>query len=272
MLVKKWQRPLLIAMSPSHASFSSPDDFFQNTGQESELLDHTDALAADNLPTLDQSCLPQTLWQWVSNWIVIALAGSCASTSFTVMALLALITPPPETDCTDLQPRASDRAQLTCLQAEIAAGQSDAIVTALDWVGRWEHHHPLYNEAQMLLDTWSTTVLRRAQRYQDTGNIIDAIALVNHIPPASPRYRDAQRHLQQLHDLQKQATHQDASYPTLLAAYSIHPERRQQFPAVPGLQPRGQRLITADQRSRSSRGNGEVPHWGWRPATLLQSA
>ena len=146
----------------------------------------------------------QGRWKWAWHLLALTLASSCTTGGISLLALATLISLPPEVDCSNLDQGVSDRATLTCLQEEIAVGKPDAILNALNWVGRWEYSHPLYNEAQELLEAWSNTVLNTAQQYQEIGRIPDAIALVSYIPPASPRYYDAYTLLRQLRTAHKE--------------------------------------------------------------------
>ncbi len=141
--------------------------------------------------------------QGLRNWMALAFAGYCATGGTALMALLMLVSVPAEVDCEADRQSISDRAALTCLQAAIATGDSEAMLTALDWVGSWGQGHPLYNEAQGLLESWSATVLLSAQHHRAEGKLAEAITLIQHIPPTSPLYTDARSLLEEVRGEQK---------------------------------------------------------------------
>lgn len=133
-------------------------------------------------------------------WGCMAVAGasSCAASSVALAALSVLATPAPEVDCAHLPTDVPDRAKLECLQVEIAAGDTDAILTALDWVGTWRPDHPLHAEGQELIADWSKRLFRTAAAAQKAGRLSQAIARIEHIPPSSPRFSEARFRLQRL--------------------------------------------------------------------------
>ncbi|NER81895.1 MAG: hypothetical protein F6K42_20485 [Leptolyngbya sp. SIO1D8] len=155
----------------------------------------------------------QGVWKLVWNWMTPPVASSCATGSVALFALAQLIYPPPEVDCEALNQRVSDRVTLSCLQTAIAKGDSEAVLKALNWIGGWEANHPLQNEVQDLLETWSAKVLQAARQHRTAGRPAEAIRLLRYIPHSSPRYTDAWALLQQLRrerDQLEQAIYKDA--------------------------------------------------------------
>lgn len=133
--------------------------------------------------------------------IPLALVSSCATSSLALIAFAALVNPP-EADCNARQ--VSDRTHLICLQIEIAKGDFNTVLKALDLVGGWEITHPLYNEAQGLLARWSAAILHKAERYSLEGKAAEAIELVKQIPPSSPQYLDSRSLLKRLRSQNRQ--------------------------------------------------------------------
>jgi hypothetical protein len=97
----------------------------------------------------------------------------------------------------------SERDTLTCLQQAIVFHQPATLLPALDWVGQWPAHHPLFQEGQGLLAHWSRSLLERIATYQAQGRIPEAIALAQQMPPTSPRFADAQALLHDLYQAQQ---------------------------------------------------------------------
>ncbi|MEL7314143.1 MAG: hypothetical protein AAFN08_04225 [Cyanobacteria bacterium J06559_3] len=145
----------------------------------------------------------QGVGRGIRNWMALAFAGYCATGGTALVALLTLVSVPAEVDCKADRQAISDRDALTCLQAAIATGDSEEILTAIDWVGSWGQSHPLYNEVQGLLGSWSATVLLTAQHHRAEGQLAEAITLIQRIPPASPLYTDARSLLEEMQGEQK---------------------------------------------------------------------
>ena len=144
------------------------------------------------------SPVTQTLQRLALNWMMFSLMGTWATGTVGLLALSNLVNVPPEPDCDNLDRRSSSRARLTCLQEEIAAGNAEARLSGLGWVGHWEPTHPLFSESMELLETWSIPVLQEARQAQATGKLIQAIDLASRIPVNSPRFLEAQDLLERL--------------------------------------------------------------------------
>ena len=140
----------------------------------------------------------QGVGQGFRKLIVLAFAGFCATGSIAFLATSTLVSPPPEIDCSAHNPSFSEHTTLACLRAAIATDDTDAVLKALTWVADWERTHPLYYETQRLLESWSSNVLLKARQHQGEGKTAEAIALIEQIPPISPRYEDARILLEQL--------------------------------------------------------------------------
>ncbi|MBE7385345.1 MAG: hypothetical protein F6J95_028590 [Leptolyngbya sp. SIO1E4] len=202
-------------MPTPRESFAAADDALNLPLEASPRpLGQTESPPHHRLPaTAGSSHYVHRIWKWVWSWMTLALASSCTTSSVAFVALAHLVTPPPEVDCSTLRPGASDRATLSCLQVAIANGDSDAVLKALTWIGGWDSTHPLQNEVQALLETWSAKVLYAARQHQGAGRVAEAISLVSHIPHTSPRYTDAWTLLQQLYKQRaqlEQAVYQEA--------------------------------------------------------------
>ena len=194
-------------MSTPHVSSATPNGSCDLPSSESIALplpeeQPLEKTSVKRLPLLYKA-FAQGVGQGLCNWMALAFAGYCATGGTALIALLSIVNVPAEVDCETAPQPTSDRVALTCLQTAIASGDPEAILTALDLVGSWGQSHPLYNEAQGLLGSWSATVLLNAQHHQADGQLAKAITLIQHIPPTSPLYTDARLLLEELRGEQK---------------------------------------------------------------------
>ena len=187
------------------------------------------------------------------SWGLLGLTGSVAWGAFA-----ALVHGPAMPTCDDLGQGATIRAQLTCLQGAIAAGDGSAIAAGLAWVGSWEPTHPLFNEGADLLAAWSSPVLHQAHQAREAGDWATAINLAAQVPVASPRFSEAQGLLHDLGGIQSQAAlaHYETAQTALrqqdwaTALQSLWQMRRLEHPALPSdLAPNLARQIEAERQA-----------------------
>lgn len=227
-------------MSNPQASLANEDDRFDvplgDTSTTLPVETGLELLSENSMQDiLAAGCGPftQGVRQWVWNWTTLGLVGSCTTSGIGLAALVTMTSPAAEVICPNLNTQASDRAKLLCLQTAISVTDITTTTVALDWVGRWDHSHPLYNEAQGLLTTWSSTVLQTAEQYQQSGRRSEAIALLGHIPFSSPYYYQAQQFRKQLQQSQprsvpSQVAPQELATPPDAQGNTVQSQRRQQ--------------------------------------------
>ncbi|MDB9524406.1 hypothetical protein PN498_00275 [Oscillatoria sp. CS-180] len=178
-------------------------------GDHSSLLE---AGAAQSEPWQSQSSavapaavyepIVQTLHSLAWSWMTFSLVGASAGGSAVMMAFSSLISLPPEPNCSDLEPEATHRDNLTCLQQAIAAGQPEALPSGLAFVGRWQPTDPLFNEGTQLLEQWSDPAFQQAQEAYANGTLSQAASFAAEIPHGSSHYIQAQALLQSLSEEQ----------------------------------------------------------------------
>ncbi|MBU6228952.1 MAG: hypothetical protein KGQ93_04585 [Cyanobacteria bacterium REEB459] len=126
-------------------------------------------------------------WRWL--WIF--LLCSCSTSSLALGAFFWLIHLPATPDCRNSITITSDRAELYCAQVAAESGDLKDILSALEAVGSWSSSHPLYHEAQPLVEKWSWIVLKAAQQQFQNNHLETARSLIGHIPATSPVYASA---------------------------------------------------------------------------------
>ncbi|NJL21506.1 MAG: hypothetical protein HC895_12845 [Leptolyngbyaceae cyanobacterium SM1_3_5] len=82
--------------------------------------------------------------------------------------------------------------RLYCAQQAAQSGEVAQLAQSLQEIGAWPAEHPLYNEAQKAIETWSNVLIGDARRAFNQGDIQRASEIISHIPTNSPRYKEAQ--------------------------------------------------------------------------------
>lgn len=107
-------------------------------------------------------------------------------------AFLWLSTLPPAIDCQHISSLAADGERLHCAQQAALSGKQQDLLAGVQLVKGWTADHPLYSQAQDLLEQWSRSLLRIAQTQADQNQLKTAINLARQIPASSPAYKEAQ--------------------------------------------------------------------------------
>lgn len=136
------------------------------------------------------------IWKGVWNWMTLTFAVSCATTGAALTAYTALIDAPAG-NCAEIATRAfaSDRDRLVCAQAIAATGDIGGMVEGLAVIRGWPADHPLHPEVRPLVADWSDRVFEAAEAHYQHRQELEAVRLLQHIPPISPRYGAAQTQL-----------------------------------------------------------------------------
>ncbi|MGI8935553.1 MAG: hypothetical protein ACR2FS_15915 [Phormidesmis sp.] len=132
--------------------------------------------------TLSDLLGPGFLWPVV--WIAILVtAGGVSLRAVTVMTRN-----PPLPDCTQAASFDSDSERLLCAQASVQSGSAQAIIEAIELVAPWPSSHPLYGEANRLMNQWSRALLEELEEMVQRGEIRQAKALAGRIPERVESY------------------------------------------------------------------------------------
>ena len=127
-------------------------------------------------------------WIWPLLWF--ALLVSSSGLGIWAIALLTEI--PPFPNCEQIHRLSADSDRLLCAKTKAASKAPDHLITALDLVAGWSIDHPLYKEAEPLLQQWSEDLLGVARSRIHQGYLSEATDMVQHIPPQASVYEQAQ--------------------------------------------------------------------------------
>lgn len=122
--------------------------------------------------------------------LVLGMLGICGTVG--ALALIWLTTLPPLPECDKISPLSAEVERLYCARQAIQSGQEADLLEGLPLLSNWSASHPLYGEAQGVLEDWSETVLRLAEQKFAGSNFEGAVTLAERIPPESPLYEEAQ--------------------------------------------------------------------------------
>ena len=125
-------------------------------------------------------------------WSPILLVGLMSSGGMGMLALQWLLQPPPLPNCRALSPLAAPAKRMHCAQQLASSGHSDHLAASIMALQNWEAGHPLHQEAQSLLQDWSTALLAEAETLLHSAGLGPAVALASVIPTSSPSYEEAQ--------------------------------------------------------------------------------
>ena len=128
---------------------------------------------------------PPAVWPWLLSALAI-----CSATGGVAFLWLTMLPPPP--NCQNISRLSADVERLYCAQAAAQSGETGQLATSLSEIGAWPADHPLYNEAQKAIESWSTTLINEARRTFNQGNLQRANQIIGYIPANSPRYKEAQ--------------------------------------------------------------------------------
>jgi hypothetical protein len=142
-------------------------------------LDHMTSLPPTTAATLRrrvQGKLAELLWPLV--WVAILVtAGGVGLRAVSVMTQN-----PPLPDCTQISALKTDSEQLLCARASVRSGSAQALIEAIELVAPWPESHPLYAEANQLMDNWSKALLDELEQMTQRGDIDQARDLAQRIP------------------------------------------------------------------------------------------
>ena len=117
---------------------------------------------------------------WPLVWMGILLTAGGVS----LRAVSVMTQNPPLPDCTQVSSGllGSDSERLLCARASVQSGSAQALIEAIELVEPWSSTHPLYDEANRLMNRWSQALLSELETMGQRGNIRRARALAERIP------------------------------------------------------------------------------------------
>ncbi|MEL6492324.1 MAG: hypothetical protein AAFQ95_20410 [Cyanobacteria bacterium J06621_3] len=112
-------------------------------------------------------------------WAAILItAGGVSLRAVTVMTKN-----PPLPDCNQLSGGlVSDSERLLCARASVQSGSAQALIEAIELVEPWAPSHPLYSEANRLMNRWSQALLAELEDMVQLGDRRRAMDLASRIP------------------------------------------------------------------------------------------
>ncbi|MEO0407424.1 MAG: hypothetical protein AAF289_08755, partial [Cyanobacteria bacterium P01_A01_bin.135] len=132
-------------------------------------------------------------WQMPGwTWSPLMLVGLMLSGGMGMLALQWLLQPPPIPNCRALSPLAAPAKRLHCAQQLASSATPDHLMASIATVKDWGPGHPLHQEAQSLLETWSNALLEQAEVVLHTAGLAPAVDLASAIPSSSPVHEQAQ--------------------------------------------------------------------------------
>lgn len=140
-------------------------------------------------------------WRWSFAWLA-AFAIFCGMGT---SALIWLVTIPPPANCQKISDQSTDMERLYCAQEGARSGELPQLIAGIDTLQQWSPEHPLYGEAQRLIEEWSVQVLEIARTKVKQSDLKGALAAVSHIPKTVPVYKDAQKSVARWQKYSKQA-------------------------------------------------------------------
>lgn len=149
------------------------------------------------------------LWQtgpFPLAWILFVLGVS----GLGVGAFFWLTTLPPMTDCRQSTPLTTESERLFCADQAARGGKVADIQAALQLVQGWGPEHPLHNQAQAMVRTWSKTLLLLARQKADRQDLEGAIALAQQVPKTIPDYKEVSTAIATWKDIRDQGRKIDA--------------------------------------------------------------
>ena len=127
-------------------------------------------------------------WKWQLIWLsILATAGGTAIAAFVWLSKV-----PPAVDCKQISTWSAESERLFCAQQSAGSGKPEQILEAIKLVRGWTPEHPLYGQAQMLIQDWSNALLVLARDRVTQKDLKGGIALANQIPASSAVYKEAQ--------------------------------------------------------------------------------
>lgn len=126
--------------------------------------------------------------QWSLLWLsIFSLLGVTVTSGVLLLTQL-----PPPINCQEISPLSADGDRLYCAHLATQSKKLEPFVAAVTLVQDWPSSHPLYPEAQRLLEEWSKNILEIAQQKVNQGKYSEAATIASNVPVTSPLYPEAQ--------------------------------------------------------------------------------
>ena len=127
-------------------------------------------------------------WKWQLICLgILATAGGTA-----IAAFIWLSKVPPAVECKQISTWSAESERLFCAQQSAGSGKPEQILEAIRLVKDWTPEHPLYGQAQRLIQDWSNALLILARDRVTQKDLKGGIALARQIPASSAVYKEAQ--------------------------------------------------------------------------------
>lgn len=134
-------------------------------------------------PTPTPAPTPRQRWQWIRNWQVWGTVAVLCTTGTGLLAAALLFKIPALPNCPAIfWPTASASLRMYC--ADIAANKRtvDDLLEAIQLVESLPEDHPLQQEIQDSIETWSMMILDLGDEAFQSGELEEAIAIAERIP------------------------------------------------------------------------------------------
>ena len=134
-------------------------------------------------PTPTPTPAPRQRWQWIRNWQVWGTVAVLCTTGTGLLAAALLFKIPALPNCPAIfWPTASASLRMYC--ADIAANKRtvDDLLEAIQLVESLPEDHPLQQEIQDSIETWSMMILELGDEAFQSGELEEAIAIAERIP------------------------------------------------------------------------------------------
>ncbi len=132
--------------------------------------------------------LRSRVWRWWLLWLsILSILGVTVASGVLLLTKL-----PPPINCQEISPLSADGDRLYCAQLAAESGKLEQLVAAIALVQHWSNQHPLYPEAQRMMEQWSNQILKLAQQKVNQGDPSGGIAIAKKIPVNSPIYPETQ--------------------------------------------------------------------------------
>ncbi|MCW6037692.1 hypothetical protein K4A83_15630 [Spirulina subsalsa FACHB-351] len=117
-------------------------------------------------------------WRLGVFWLIMAvtLLGGAGISGLWLVQLV------PERTCDALTPMTPASERLWCGQVAAQTGDFQGVFQAIAEIDQWSEDHPLYKDAQELIEDWTRLVLATAAQHLDQGDLGGALELARQLP------------------------------------------------------------------------------------------
>ncbi|HBW58593.1 MAG TPA: hypothetical protein DEF27_12635, partial [Oscillatoriales bacterium UBA8482] len=167
----------------THVSASQPNQEVSSPTPSENSLETAVEKTAETQKSIPLK-LPAWFWGWPFLWLIVLLGFGTMGTG----ALLWLLTMPPVPNCDQISSLSPDSEHLYCADLATKSGKIEPLRQAFALIASWPADHPLQGLAQQKMKEWTQTLITIAQQKIETGNLEEALAIVNIVPKNTPAY------------------------------------------------------------------------------------